>query len=95
LTRVKIPSSITYVDNYAFVNNSIEHIELASSNITFGEDPFRFNFLQYITVPEKTATIMTDRLNNHVMGGSHEGTIILEGTTPIYQWNTLNWISLN
>jgi len=95
LTSVVFPPTITHIPDLAFANNYIHNIEITNPHTTFGLDPFRFNLLKYITVPEGTAEVMKNRLTPYVMGSDNVGTILREGTTPLYQYNLMssgtNW----
>ena len=95
LTSIKVPITVKHIPNFAFANNPLENVEISNPDTTFGEDPFRFSRISYITVPEGSAIVMKDKLNFEVMGADNYGAILREDSTPRYRWTNQNqWVAI-
>jgi|GEM_PF-5478796 len=103
-----IPASVMHNGNYILVR-SITRDAIANKGLTsvvfertvpsLAAGAFSGNPLQYIFIPQQTSTSGRDfivkRLTLGMLGVTSQ-TILIEGSTPIYQWNGNNsWISIN
>lgn len=64
ITKIQMPSTITFIDNNAFKASPIESVTFSNNITEIGDNAFQYTNLKEITLPNKLTTIGRQSFNN-------------------------------